>query len=283
MKIPKYWAKATQTSDKADGKEVSFTCWQWSDESVEDARRKASTRASAIVSKLANDIPLDRYGYADRPLREETLETLTNGAGDLIGVVTRNSYGAQILNATKAMFIDIDFPRSTGGGGSLLGRFFGKKAPTPEEEAVQRVTAWHATRTEFSMRVYRTAGGLRCLITSHLFDPKSAEALNILQALQSDPLYVRLCKAQECYRARLTPKPWRVGLAPAPARGNPPDEWSSEQRYREWIAHYQQAAQGYTTCRLLTQLGSSAIHSEVRPILNLHDRLACGASQLPLA
>ena len=31
------------------------------------------------------------------------------------------------------------------------------------------------------------------------------EAADILRALNSDPLYIRLCQAQECFRARVTP------------------------------------------------------------------------------
>jgi hypothetical protein len=36
----------------------------------------------------------------------------------------------------------------------------------------------------------------------------------LMRFLRADPDYVRLCAVQECYRARLTPKPWRCGDGP---------------------------------------------------------------------
>jgi len=36
-----------------------------------------------------------------------------------------------------------------------------------------------------------------------------------MRFLRSDPEYVKLCRIQECYRARLTPKPWRWCDEPA--------------------------------------------------------------------
>jgi hypothetical protein len=50
------------------------------------------------------------------------------------------------------------------------------------------------------------------LAVHDLFDPTSAITLAALRELGSDPKYVQLAKAQECFRARLTPKPWRCGV-----------------------------------------------------------------------
>lgn len=284
MKIPKYWAKGTQTAQGLDGKTSTFTCWQWSDESVEHARRKANSRASELAQRIANGVTLERYPYGVHPLREETLEVVTNDDGQEIAVITRNGYGAQVLNTTKAMFIDIDFPRQRQPQPSLFGRLFGgKTAPTPEEAAVQQVTAWAETHSSLGIRVYRTLAGLRCLITNRLFEPAQSEALNILQELNSDPLYIRLCKAQECFRARLTPKPWRCGAGHPPAPGFPWEDREQEAEYRAWEHEYQQIAHGYITCRLITQLGTSQVHPEVKLILNIHDRIACSTQNLELA
>jgi hypothetical protein len=34
-------------------------------------------------------------------------------------------------------------------------------------------------------------------------------AQRFMQFLRCDPDYIKLCRVQKCYRARLTPKPWR--------------------------------------------------------------------------
>jgi len=230
MKFPKYWAHSSLSEQEVRDLNADFTVWdedfsvwQWSDESVEDARHKAKARINELIQKLANGVPLDRYSYGDHPLREETLESITNQDGREIAVISRNAYGAQVLNTAKAMFIDIDFPiqRRRTSLFQQLGQLFRKPPPLPsqEETALERVRTWAQTRPELGLRVYRTAAGLRCLITSHLFDPFQSDTLNILQTLNSDPLYIRLCKAQECFRARLTPKHWRCGVeAPPTAR-----------------------------------------------------------------
>jgi hypothetical protein len=285
MKFPKYWARGVQTAPKADGNIVTFTCWQWSDESMEDAQRKADSRARTLAEKVANDVPLDRYGYDERPLREETLESIRSESDREIAVITRNSYGAQILNSARAMFIDMDFGTNVATGNSLIGqigRLFGRSQPTREDQVIQQVTDWAMSRPELTIRLYRTKAGLRGLITSHLFDPVGSEAQDILRSLPTDGLYIRLCRAQECFRARLTPKPWRIGVANPPP-GYPFEFPEAKAVYRDWLMQYQEASQNYTACRFVTQIGGSSVHPEVRPILNLHDRLACSPQHLELA
>ncbi len=106
--------------------------------------------------------------------------------------------------------------------------------------------------------------------------------MNILRELQSDPLYIRLCQAQECFRARLTPKPWRCGMEQPPA-GYPWDTPQDENYYRQWQQQYEQTISQYTACRLLTQFGPGNVHPDLEPVLKLHDQLACSVNDLKLA
>jgi hypothetical protein len=64
---------------------------------------------------------------------------------------------------------------------------------------------------EQSYSVYRTAGGCRVLCTSMPFPWTTHHewALRFMKFLGADPQYMELCGKQKCYRARLTPKPWR--------------------------------------------------------------------------
>jgi hypothetical protein len=284
MKIPKYWAKSIQSVQQPDGRPYLLVIWQWSDFSVSEAQRKADDRVRELEQKVRAGQPLNRYGYGERPLREEIAQGVTNAAGNEVAIVTRNLYGALVLNAANAMFIDIDFAdkstSSSSGGGFQWG--FGKRAPSQEDQHVERITAWASSHLEVGLRVYRTAAGLRCLITNQTFDPTRSDALDILRAFKSDSLYVRLCQAQECFRARLTPKPWRCNMAPPPWRY----PWANadvEINYRVWERHYEQTSRSYAVCRLVKQLGPQQLHPDVAPILALHDRLTGIEADRPLA
>ncbi|MCL4507791.1 MAG: hypothetical protein M1434_03495 [Chloroflexi bacterium] len=285
MKIPKYWAKSDRSIQIPGGRAWHLVCWQWSDSSTGEAQQRASARISEIAQNLQARPFLDRYSYGDRPLREEIIQSVTNSSGREVGVVTRNAYGALVLNAANAMFIDIDFPdggdQANRGGG--LGRLFGApKAPTQEERATQQVVAWAAQRPDLGMRIYRTYGGLRCLITNQVFDPTKNESSAILGSLNSDPLYMRLCQVQECYRARLTPKPWRCGVNLPPSR-YPWDNIAAETRYRQWQQRYDGMAGAHAACRLIRQVGANEVHPDIEPVLALHDQIACGAPNRSLA
>ncbi len=220
MKIPKYWAKSTQAVQQPGGRPYQVVTWQWSDVSGEEAQHKAYDRVREVADKVRSRVQLNRYGYGERPLREEITQGVTNSTGREVAIVTRNLYGALVLNAANAMFIDIDFSdksaAGSSGGGFQWG--LGKRAPSQEDQHVERITMWASSHSDVGLRVYRTAAGLRCLITNQTFDPSRTDTLDVLHEFDSDPLYVRLCQAQDCFRARLTPKPWRCNLYKPPSR-----------------------------------------------------------------
>ncbi len=282
MKFPKYWAKSIQSVQQPDGQPYLLVIWQWSDVSREEAQGKADDRVKEVEQKVRAGEQLNRYGYGERPLREEIRQGVANNAGNEVAIVTRNLYGALVLNAANAMFIDIDFSDkgASAGGGFRWG--LGKRAPSQEDQHVERITAWASRYPDLGIRIYRTFGGLRCLITNQTFDPGRSDTLDILRACESDPLYVRLCQAQACFRARLTPKPWRCNMATPPSR-YPWDNAAVEIQYRQWEQRYEQAGRSYAVCKLVKQLGPQEIHPDVAPILALHDRLTGVGDQRPLA
>lgn len=284
MNIPRYWAKETYEVRDAQGKARSFACWRWSDTSVEEARGRAKARAMEVARKFLSHERLDHYAYGERPLREEIVEEIRNRDSEEVAVVTRNAYGAIVLNASRVMFVDIDF-RKESRLASLLTRVrkrFDKAALSQEEKHAQRIEQWARMNPTWGMRVYRTFGGFRCLITDRVFDPTAESTLEILRSLQSDPLYIRLCQRQECFRARLTPKPWRCGIQKPPSR-YPWENQEGERKYRQWEHRYRLAASRYTTCKLVKHIGSSQIHPDVDVILAVHDRLACLGADRTLA
>ncbi|MCP4898345.1 MAG: hypothetical protein GY906_15330 [bacterium] len=94
----------------------------------------------------------------------------------------------------------------------------------------------------------------------------------------SDPLYIKLCIVQECYRARLTPKYWRCNGSPPPARFPFRDD-HEEKRYRRWQERYEQEIRNYSTSTFVASFGPKTIDDSIRPVIELHDRAACGAAE----
>jgi len=280
MNIPRYWAREIYKMQAPDGQTISASCWRWSAVSVDDARQQARIGAQQLAGKILNRGYLDRYSYGERPMREEVMQALSNVGNREIALVTRNAYGALVLNAAEAMFIDIDFKDEKPAGG--LGKLFGKAGPTQEETRLEQIEQWARRYPGIGLRVYRTFGGLRCLVTNDVFDPTRDSTLEMLKSADSDPLYLTLCRRQECFRARLTPKPWRLGLGRPPARW-PWEDNRGEMKYRGWEQTYNLKAASYTVCKLVKQIGSSLIHPDVEPIVALHDRMACSAQDLKLA
>ena len=110
----------------------------------------------------------------------------------------------------------------------------------------------------------------RLMVVNKLFDPLSDETEALLKQLNSDRLYIRLCRSQACFRARLTPKPWRCG-SKSPPNAYPREESQAEQLYLGWLRQYEQKSEGYVVCRLVDELGGSGVAEPVRAVLGLHD------------
>jgi hypothetical protein len=133
-----------------------------------------------------------------------------------------------------------------------------------------------------TFRIYRTAGGLRLLATDRLFQPGSSESEDIMKAVAADPAFVRLCRVQESFRARLTPKPWRCG-SPLPPCRYPREDKFDKERFVARLAEYERNIANKGTCRLLEEVGSGWVHEQVQPILRLHDEATKVSTSLALA
>ncbi len=53
--------------------------------------------------------------------------------------------------------------------------------------------------------------------------------------------------------------------------------------FRQWEQTYLAAAAGYSTCRLLGQVGNTAIHPELAPLVDFHDKATGVGIDRPLA
>lgn len=282
MNFPKFWARGTSET---------FSCWRWSFSSLTEAQSLANEAAKQLAQRFRDGIYPKQGGhyYPDRPTREQILQEMTDTKG-VSAVVSRNSYGCQVLNTARVMFVDIDLPeppRSLSLGISI--RIFGWPKPKPPPDmsgprnaALARVEEWTRDNYQWGWRVYQTRSGLRLMATQGTVEADSKTTDDIFEALGADPLYRKLCKTQKCFRARLTPKPWRCDSV------NPPNRWpwltpKAEQKFQKWLAGYESECEEWATCKLLRQIGNAAVHPDVQPIIKLHDEATRVGSNLELA
>jgi len=325
MIVPKFWAEGRLRERRETGQvTVRRWGWsdesQEQAQAHADLRAKEALQRILEGAPIDRREPKVPYNGADGiPIREEILSL----HGD--SVVTRNAYGAHCLNTPDVLFADVDLgdpqtpcsgllgPAIAAGvtglwlGGShrvmvaiaaFLGTLalvsFGWKlyrrsaralAGGAEKQARDRIQRFVRSHPGCLLRLYRTPAGFRVLAQHRLFDPASEEAKELFEALACDPIYVRMCVKQHCFRARVSPKPWRIGIEQhlKPRPGVWPVHPARKAKRAEWVAKYEEASLGYASCRYLDTLGDGRETAEVAPVRELHDTLSRATSSLPIA
>lgn len=279
MKIYKYWGMGEAEVSTPGG---SWTIRRYgpSNISLEDAKRQATAMARRSAEAIQNNTGMgeDDYGYTDRPVREEIIEEFYDGE-QRVGAITRNSHGSLILNTTNLFFADIDYPEGVveGGVSGFFKKLIGSKPANPDHTIFENIQRVVDHTPGMGVRVYRTYNGFRVMINSDLYDPDAEATKQLLEEFNSDKLYIRMCRAQSCFRARLTPKFWRC-RAPKPPRGSaafPFETAQDEATYRAWEQAYHTAADDYTTCVLVFTYGVQEVLPALQTLVNLHDQYTC--------
>lgn len=154
-----------------------------------------------------------------------------------------------------------------------------------EEIATARVRRFIEAHPEWKVRLYRTPAGLRVLALHKTFDPADPETEAAFRELDVDPVYAQMCELQRCFRARVSPKPWRIGIEQhlRPRPGVWPIAPERMALRSEWIRAYEGQSRGYASCALIETLGSGATHPEAQFVQLFHDELSQACSQLPIA
>jgi hypothetical protein len=316
MIVPKYWSESkasasvngrTVTLKRFGWSDVSEQeAQQHAIQRLEEAI--STLNATGEVRKVDHKVAYN--GGEGIPIREEVISK----QGDI--VISRNAYGALCLNTPNVMFADVDiqehYPTSfafgtflilmiIGAGASwyfsswlmmavvlLLSLGIGKtkammankdalNAQEKEEAlAVERFQQFSKANPESHLRIYKTAKGYRVLFMDRTYDPSSDEALQLLESLHSDKVYIQMCRNQLCFRARLTPKPWRMGmqrLRPSPGIWPINPEFLEERS--AWVEQYEKTSQGYATCYFVTHIGSRSSDPKAEAVRKLHDELCC--------
>jgi hypothetical protein len=281
MKTARYWTRAVAEAPDEDGRLVRAHARGWSDESLDAARAKALELARRVAQRLASGGQEDiaRYPYGDRPLPEPRIREFTGG------LVTRNRYGALVLNTDEMMFVDVDRkskPPKSGGG--IFGSLFGKPKPAPvmvRDPVIDEIEAI-TNRHNFGARLYETAAGYRLIITSSRFKAGSSEAESLLAEYKSDPLYIRLCRMQESFRARLTPKPWRCDCG-TPYGEYPFETTRHQEEALKWEREYDAKSGGFATCRFVSEVGPGLDDPAFAELIAYHDQETKAMRTQPLA
>lgn len=169
--------------------------------------------------------------------------------------------------------------------------------------AVSELSAFMSAVTQmpdWGVRIYKTRAGYRGLVTHAAFDPAADATLDLMRQFRCDPQYITLCRVQESFRARLTPKGWRCGLGrklrenrlPAnfkfyyPARDAASAHAATAgyaPTYDAAVAAYEQATADFATCRYLGTVGNENIHPDIASVVALHDKITQALAETEMA
>ena len=171
-------------------------------------------------------------------------------------------------------------------------------------DLIKKRIANHPTE---SFRLYQTPAGFRIIATHDVVLPSDRLVAEWFAYFHADTNYVRLCQAQQCFRARLTAKPWRLSevenkklAKDIPAKDfwfgsdNTDVDNSIEQRQdelkarKQWIVDYDRFTQGYRACHYVESFaGREASHQlqsvAIKALVDWHDRACRVDKALPMA
>jgi hypothetical protein len=154
-----------------------------------------------------------------------------------------------------------------------------------KQERLAAIRAFSAAHPDWHLRVYETPAGYRLLAMHAVYDPAGEQTRAAFKAVQTDLRFARLCALQHCFRARVSPKYWRMGYRAAESL--PKSKWpfplAHLPRRQRWIEGYTVHARAYAACRFIERLGSTTVHPEAEAVRALHDELCQAHRDLPIA
>ncbi len=267
MHLFRYW-RSGEFQIIIDGRPVTIVCAAGSNDSNADADIRCQEKAERV--QLIVDGSVERKDSYERPVREQITHEI-----DECNIITRNRYGALILNSASLSIFDIDDYKRSFWESLGFGKKKDKKAAIVEN--LRRLFESYGQRN-ISWRIYETCKGVRMIVAGPYINPASSFFAQFSREINADPLYTLLCTKQNCYRARLTPKPHRLHIDRLKFVCPLPED--IDRKYSEWLANYQEQSKNYAVCRLIETLGATVSED---PIIDFHDRICCSEANLPLA
>lgn len=313
MIVPDFWAEArTRLRAQGRSMALRRFGWSNDSQVDAQAQAEARLAEAVQLATSGKDVlrrehKLAYNGGEGLPIREEVLARFGEA------VITRNAYGARCLNVPDLLIADVDFETKPSGRlfiaftlaallglgalvvrsevwaallavlivapivGSLLSHAVFRLQPvwagSPTLQAQRRARDFMARHGDWCLRLYQTPAGLRMIATHARFPARSDAVKAFFEAVGADPLYTRMCRNQNCFRARLSAKPWRVGikehLKPRPGVWPIPPE--RQPARAAWVEQYERATAGHAACRYLETLGTGAEDPGLTALIALHD------------
>ena len=325
MIVPQYWAEARQQHRQGQRQitvrrfgwsdESQAAAQQHADARASEAM--ARLQAGEVLDRRERKVAYN--GAEGVPIREE----IVRREGDT--VITRNSYGALCLNTANVLFADVDFEQTVAGRGIIVAmlvaiagaiaaglagigwgwafalmvagllfayplaqtvfRLWLSLTGGVEQRTRKRIQAFSAAHPQWHLRLYRTPAGFRVLVMHALFDPVTEAVDDFFNALGTDPIYQQMCLNQRCFRARVSPKPWRIGIGQhlRPRPGVWPIASEHLPARQQWLRDYENKAQGFAACQFVERLGSDVINPTAQAVQRLHDELCKANTKLAIA
>ena len=252
MKYFKFWTKES-VKITVDGEVKEIHLIVGSNESKADAAECAKMRAKIIETRIAGKSAHEEYEVA---IKEHVADIM-----DEKNVITVNRYGAEVLNTSQYTILDLDeYPVD------FLDLFKPiRKLPKKERIVAkfhQKLAKYPELGSDF--RIYETAKGVR-IIGKKYVDPVGAGFFSLMKPFRVDWIYQMMCRKQECYRARLTPKPFRIHMKPI--RIKSPLDCETE-AYLQWAKDYNYRSTAFSVVKLLETIGSDFSRD---PVIRRHD------------
>ncbi|MEL6971155.1 MAG: hypothetical protein AAFO02_13375 [Bacteroidota bacterium] len=270
MRIFRYWTKYSATLN-IEGKEQVSSVYGGSNDSLEDAVREAKAK----LAKVEERIRRGRRRYQDDKSYEANILEEVIQEVDAQNIITRNRYGALVLNSTDHMFIDIDQNKRFMNFWDRLLRDNIPRKQLLQQKIIKKLSS--SKYRGLKIRLYETNNGFRVIILNQVDSPRKPEMRSIMKGLYVDRTYFHLCLWQNCYRARLTPKPYRIKQKGIRVK-YPERSLAEKQQLDTWVEEYEAKSSNFATCKLV-YASEKLVHDKV---IHLHDQLTQADSGLPL-
>jgi len=174
-------------------------------------------------------------------------------------------------------------------------------------DLIKKRIANHPTE---SFRLYQTPAGFRIIATHDVVLPSNRLVAEWFAYFHADTNYVRLCQVQQCFRARITAKPWRLsevennklakdipakdfwfGSESTDAESGIEQHQDALKARKQWMADYDKYAKNYRACHYVESMvgkevareSGSGAPSHIDEFIQWHDRACQVNKALPMA
>ena len=158
-------------------------------------------------------------------------------------------------------------------------------------------------------RLYQTPAGFRIIATHDVVSPSDNVVEDWFAYFHADTNYVRLCQVQQCFRARITAKPWRMsevennklakdipakdfwfGSESTDAESGIEQHQDALKARKQWIVSYDKYAKNYRACRYVENFSgketvdrNTAATQAIDAFIEWHDRVCQEEKNLEMA